>query len=340
MHRLAGGETLSKSAVFGIVGGYGATGRVVISELLKSCEGQLLVGGRDLARLNSVASGFGGRVSAVRVDAMDVESLNEFCNRCSVVVNCSGPVMMLQDRVAQAARRARSHYVDLAGLSVVKERLLPYSREITDLGLSFVISAGWMPGLTELLPCYGFTRAKSEMDAVDSLNVYFSDSGEWSINALRDGLWYLRRVGLPAPRYFRKGTPVRARMSQVYSNVDVGEPIGLRRYTLYASPELNEVGRRLTDCDVFSYTYLSGPRNALMATMIALLPLPEKLGLRFFRNIFRRNRLPVGGFVAAHVLGQSQGRRAVLRIRVDFDAGQDYWMNGVVSATVSGMIAS
>ena len=106
--------------------------------------------------------------------------------------------MLLEDRVAQAARRMRCHYVDLAGLSVVKERLLSYNREITDLGLSFVISAGWMPGLTELLPVYAFTRAKAKMDAIESLNVYFSDSGEWSTNALRDGLWYLRWVGLSA----------------------------------------------------------------------------------------------------------------------------------------------
>jgi hypothetical protein len=44
---------------------------------------------------------------------------------CSLIVNCAGPVSLLQDRVAQAALRARCHYVDLAGMSFVKERLCP-----------------------------------------------------------------------------------------------------------------------------------------------------------------------------------------------------------------------
>jgi hypothetical protein len=49
--------------------------------------------------------------------------------------------------------------VDAAGVGVVKERLLPHNPEIAALGLSFVISVGWTPGLTELLPVYGYARA-------------------------------------------------------------------------------------------------------------------------------------------------------------------------------------
>ena len=88
------------------------------------------------------------------LDVLDVRSLDKFCSRCSVVVNCGGPVMLLQDRVAQAAFRGRCHYVDPAGMSVVKERMLRHDREIVDSGLSFVVSAGWTPGITELLPVY------------------------------------------------------------------------------------------------------------------------------------------------------------------------------------------
>ena len=67
--------------------------------------------------------------------------------------------MLLQDRVAQTAFRQHCHYVDAAGMGVVKERLLPHNPEIAALGLSFVISVGWTPGLTELLPVYGYARA-------------------------------------------------------------------------------------------------------------------------------------------------------------------------------------
>lgn len=313
---------------------------MVVSELMKSCGDQLLIGGRDPARLKSLAAEFGDRVSAARLDVLDASSLDEFCSRCSVIVNCSGPVMLLQDRVAQAALRGHCHYVDLAGMSVVKERLLPHSREITDLGLLFVISAGWTPGLTELLPVYAHALAKSRMDSIESLHVYFTDSGEWSDNALRDGVSYLRQTGLSRPGYFRKGEWVRAKMSETSRKVNLGDPIGLRRFSLFSMPELNETGRRLTDCDFFIYSYLAGFRNAVAATMLALLPLPEKLSVRLLRGIFRRNRLPFAGLVAVDVSGHSGGCIAVLRARTVFEAGRDYWLNGVVLATAARMIAA
>jgi saccharopine dehydrogenase-like NADP-dependent oxidoreductase len=58
-------------------------------------------------------------------------------------------VMLLKDHVAQAALRAGAHYIDIAGLFHVKEGMLPHSTEIENRGLSFVVSVGWMPGLSD-----------------------------------------------------------------------------------------------------------------------------------------------------------------------------------------------
>jgi saccharopine dehydrogenase (NAD+, L-lysine forming) len=331
---------LSQRAIFGIIGGYGATGRVVVSELLKSGDGELLIGGRDPAKLKSLAAEFGSRVSAARLDVLDIRSLDQFCGGCSIVVNCGGPVILLQDRVAQAAFRAHCHYVDPAGMSFVRERMLPHGRKAADLGLSFVISAGWMPGITELLPVHAHAQARSKMDSIESVSVYFSDSGEWSSNALRDGVSYIRQVGLSRPGHFRMGEWVRARTSEASRKVDLGDPIGLRRFSLFSMPELNEVGRRLTDCNFLTYSYLSGFRNAVAAIMLVLLPLAEESGVRLLRNIFRRNRLPVAGFVVVHVVSRSGGRSAALRSHITFDAGRDYWMNGVALATVARMVSA
>jgi hypothetical protein len=330
---------LSQSPI-GIVGGYGATGRAVAAELLKTCDSELLIGGRDASRLNAMASELGNRVSVAQLDVLDTRSLDDFCSRCSVVVNCGGPVMLLQDRVAQAALRARCHYVDPAGMAVVKERLLPLNREIVDLGLSFAISAGWMPGLTELLPFYAHVQAKSQMDSVESVSAYFSDSGEWSDNAMRDGAWYLRRAGLSKPGYFRRGEWVSAQMSEATPKIDVGPPVGLRRFGLYFMPETNELGRRLTDCDFRSYSYLAGWRNALAATSLALFPFPQSAGVKLLRGVFRRNRLPVRGLAVAHALGRSRGRSAALKALITFGDGRHYWMNGLALATTARMIST
>ena len=330
---------MSQAVSFGIVGGYGATGKVVASQLHKSCTGEILVGGRDLAKAKALAAEFGQRVSAVHLDVLDARSLDEFCSRCSIIVNCGGPVRVLQDRVAQAALRNRCHYVDAAGLSIVKERLLPHAQEIADLGLSFVVSAGWMPGLTEVLPVYVNAQARAKMETIESLTVYFADSGEWSSNALSDGVWYIRHLGLRRPGYFSRGEWTRVKASAAFRKVDLGSPVGRGRFCMFSQVEQEEIGRGLKDCDFFTYTYLSGLRSAISATLMALLPLPEGLSIRLLRNVFRRNRFPVGGFVVAQVIGRSQGRRLCLTGQIVFNKHRDYWINGLALATVARMIA-
>ena len=326
---------MSRDITFGIVGGYGATGRMVASELSKSSNRQILIGGRDLDKAKVLAAEFDGRASAAHLDVLDAHSLDNFCTRCSIIVNCAGPVLELQDRVAQAAFRSRCHYVDAAGMSFVKERMLPHSREMEDLGLSFVISAGWMPGLSELVPVYAEAQARARMDAIESLSVYFGDSGEWSASALRDAVWFLHHTRLHRAGYFRKGEWTRAKSSEAFRRIDLGKPVGSGRFVLYSTPELAEIGRRLKDCDFFIYPYLSGFRTAVATTLMALFPLPEGLSLRLFRNVFRRNRLPVDGFAAARILGRSQGRRQALTVQVVYKDRRDYWIHGLVLATLA-----
>jgi saccharopine dehydrogenase-like NADP-dependent oxidoreductase len=227
---------MSRTVAFGIVGGYGATGKVVLSELSKSCEGKILIGGRDLAKGTALAEELGKRVSAAHLAVLNGRSLDDFCSQCSIIVNCAGPVMVLQDRVAQAAFRRNCHYIDVAGLTFVKERMLPHSREIADLGLSFVVSAGWMPGISELVPVYANAQARTQMDTIESLTVFFGDSGERSDNALRDAAWYVHQAGLRSPAYFHRGERSRAKMSATSRNIDLGDPIGRGRFTLVSLP--------------------------------------------------------------------------------------------------------
>jgi hypothetical protein len=178
------------------------------------------------------------------------------------------------------------------------------------------------------------------MDSIETVSVYFSDSGQWSVNALRDGVSYIRQVGLPRPGYFCEGEWVRAKTSEASRKVDLGDPIGRRRFSLFSMPELNEVGRQLTDCNFITYSYLSGFRNAIAATVLALLPLSEKSGVRLLRDMFRRNHLPVAGFVVVHVVGRSESHSAALRTGIMFDVGPDYCMTGVALATVARMVAA
>jgi hypothetical protein len=224
-------------------------------------------------------------------------------------------------------------------MSVVKERMLPHAREIEERGLSFVISAGWMPGLSELLPVYAHTKAREQMEHIDSLTVYFGDSGAWSDSALRDGVCYIRQKGLRSAGYFHQGQWKRSKTADAFRTVDLGNPIGALRFAQFFTDELNEVGRVLADCDVRTYTYLSGFRTVVASLLIALLPIPEATCVGMLRNVFRRNRLPVDGFVVADIVGHSGPCRLSMSAQVVYQERQDYWINGIVLATVARWIA-
>jgi saccharopine dehydrogenase (NAD+, L-lysine-forming) len=332
--------SVNRTATFGVVGGYGATGRAVVSELAKSCGEPILIGGRNLDKGKALAAELGSRISVAHLDVLDDRSLHEFCGQCSTVVNCAGPVIVLQDRVARAAVRQGCHYIDAAGMSLVKERLLPHSRELAELQLSFVISAGWMPGISELLPAYADAVASGKMRAIESLTVYFGDCGEWSDNALRDGVWYIHERGLRRPSYFHKGEWTRARTLAAMRTVNLGKTLGAGRFCMFATPEIEEFGRRCKGYDVFTYTCLAGVRTALVTTLMALIPLPEKFGVRLLRNVFRGNRLPLGGFVAVQVLGQAPEPKPALTVQIVFQPQRDYWINGLVLATAARLASA
>jgi hypothetical protein len=330
---------MDRIATFGVIGGSGSAGKAVAKELRRTTDRAILIGGRNLAASEVVAADLGGGASTVRVDIRDPCSLESFCGPCSVVVNCGGPVSELQDLVAQAAFRARSHYVDVAGLTLVREGMMPHHQELSDLGLSCVVSAGWLPGMTELLPAYALAVSKTRLDAVRSVTILSGDSGEWSDSGMRDIVWYLRKFGRQRPRYIRNGEWVRAKLREALVEKDVGSPTGRCVFAMSCLPEMAELMARLKGCDGRAYTYLPDLGTAVVGSLVALLPLPEGFAMRRMRAALRAESLPVGGFSAIEIQGRSEGREVSHCYQVTFERGREYWMNAVVAATVARLIS-
>ena len=255
------------------------------------------------------------------------------------MVNCGGPVSELQDTVAQAALRTRSHYVDVAGLTMVREGMMPHDQELSDLGLSCVVSAGWLPGMTELLPAYSLAVSKTRMDAVHSVTIHYGDSGEWSNSAMRDIVWYLRKFGRRRPKYIRNGKWIRAKLAEVLIEKDIGSPIGRCLFSMSCLPEMAELMGRFKDCDERAYTYLPSRRTAVVGSLSALLPLPRGFAIPRMRPALRAESLPVGGFSVVEIQGRSNAQEVSHRYQVTFERGREYWMNAVVAATVDRLIS-
>lgn len=138
--------------VVAVLGAYGGVGRAAVRQLAdQPC--LLRVGGRDEKAARGVLDqDLAGEGEARAVDLWDDDSLAEFCDGASVVLNCAGPSYQVLDRVALAALAAGADYVDPGGDTPV-HRLLqspgsPHPR------WRAVLNAGLMPGLTAVLPLW------------------------------------------------------------------------------------------------------------------------------------------------------------------------------------------
>jgi len=216
---------------------------------------------------------------------------------------------------------------------------MPHDQEFSDLGLACVMSAGWLPGMTELLPAYSLAVSKTRMDEIHSVTTYSGDSGEWSKSAMRDIVWYLRRFGRQRPRYFRKGQWVRAKLAEVLIEKDLGNPLGRRLFAMSCLPEMAALLGGLS-CDGRAYTYLPARSTAVIGSLIALVPFPTEFAIRRMRAALLAEFLPVGGFSVVEIQGRSEAHEVTHRYQVTFEKGREYWMNGVVAATVARLISN
>src|SRR5262249_35206158 len=171
-----------------IVGASGGVGRVVAESLAAAerATPALLLGGRDLAPAQALATELGGGAQAAACDVFDTASLAGFCERADVVVNCAGPYTRVLDRVARAAHAAGAHYVDPGGGAATHRRLEPPAPEIAAGSRSFVLNAGLIEGGTGLIAWYASAVAEAAFDEVSSLDLYFGDVEEWSPAASED----------------------------------------------------------------------------------------------------------------------------------------------------------
>jgi hypothetical protein len=153
----------------GILGGYGNTGRIVVQELAKLPKVDVILGGRDMGKANDFlkSSGISSARAAV-ADALDPESLKNFCRDTDIVINCTGPTCLILDRVARAALEAGAHYIDPGGYDTVYRKMQGSNFGVPAPGRACVVSAGLFPGIAELLVQY----MAEQFDEPTSLDFY------------------------------------------------------------------------------------------------------------------------------------------------------------------------
>jgi len=157
---------------FLILGGYGNSGRLIAELLLKETDLKIIISGRDIEKAKALTYSLnqaykGDRVSALRADASDYESLKSVFKKTDLVVVASSTT----EYVGNAARAVIETGIDYLDTQLsTKEKLdvlksLKTDMENTDC--CFITDGGFHPGVPAALVRY----AASNFDQIEKANI-------------------------------------------------------------------------------------------------------------------------------------------------------------------------
>ena len=137
------------------------------------------------------------------VAAFDEASLARFCGQCFLVINCAGPASAVRERVAAAALAGGCHYVDPGGYTPLFPILSSRRPEIRAKRLTFLLTLGILPGLSELFPVY---VARTCFDRVEGFEYACVGRDRWTFPSAWDIAWGVGNIGNgEAPVYYEQG---------------------------------------------------------------------------------------------------------------------------------------
>lgn len=324
----------------GVIGGYGRTGSVVVKEILRTTDSEVLVGGRDVERAALVAKLYGGRACATYVDVFDSEALADFSNGCFLLVNCAGPSSVIQDRVAQAAIRNNCHYIDPGGYKLLRDKLMPMEEELNRRGLVFLLSAGLFPGLTEVFPMYVHLAYSLSFKTVEDIEVYFGDLNDWSSVATVDQLTYIDSYAFKAFGFYKSGEWVAGNALNSWRTIRFPEPLGRQLVLLHFFPELREFSTRQRHLGIRSYLGLISLRTIMAMSYFKWVMKNKNAGkaVPLLKRALKcaRDRSNHAGFLTVILKGKKDKQAS--RVTATVCEYEHYWMTGAVPATAARMI--
>jgi hypothetical protein len=147
-----------------ILGGYGATGRLLTKHLLRQTSYTIIIAGRNLEKAQAfVDSLHDPRLSARRADAADPASLKEALPGVDFLL-VAAPTTHHTETVVCAALEAGVDYLDVQYADLKLQVLRAHEQEMDLKNLCFVTEAGYHPGLPSAMIRY----AASKMDRPES----------------------------------------------------------------------------------------------------------------------------------------------------------------------------
>lgn len=301
-----------------ILGGYGATGRLLAKHLLAQTEARIILAGRSAEKARTFAAQLGDpRASSRQVDAADPASLRAALQGVDMCL-VAAPTTHQAEWVVRACLEAGVDYLDVQFSSAKLAALYQAEPEIQKAGLCFVSEAGYHPGLPAAMVKYAASRMDTLESAVTAgyLNIGPGFPYTEAVDELMEGfLDYDARV-------FKDGSWTRPGQWAM-KKFDFGEDIGPRTcYSMFFEelrclpelyPSLKETG-----------FYISGSNwiADLLITPIVMagLKIAPRRGLRPLGKLMwwgmKQSKPPYGVKIAVEAAGQKDGKPVTLRAGV------------------------
>ena len=99
------------------------------------------IAGRNLSKLENVASNFSPNVEILVADSDDEKALKDICSRSKVVLSTAGPFHRYGSKLVAACLENASHYVDITGENFwVKGLIEKHHKEAARKGIRIIPS--------------------------------------------------------------------------------------------------------------------------------------------------------------------------------------------------------
>jgi saccharopine dehydrogenase (NAD+, L-lysine-forming) len=159
-----------------VLGGCGAVGSVAVKTLAaQDMFSQVVIGDWNIAKAEALAKDLGPKVSAVKVNAENSESIKAAVKGCDIVLNCVGPFYKTVKTILSAVIELGINYVDICDDVDVTIDILTMDSQAKAAGISAVIGMGNSPGISNLL---GKFAAENLLDETDAIDIYHAHGGE------------------------------------------------------------------------------------------------------------------------------------------------------------------
>ena len=160
-----------------ILGGCGAVGSVVTKTLGVTTDtfSEVVIADFNETRGREMAAELGDRVSFIKVDATQPQSIKEAVKGADIVMNCVGPFYNTVVTIIGAVIESGINYIDICDDPDVTFDILDMHGKAKEAGITALIGMGGSPGFTNLV---AKLISDEFLDRTDAIDIYHTHGGE------------------------------------------------------------------------------------------------------------------------------------------------------------------